>query len=118
MSDRAQAPTRYARARPTFCSASTLAGSLAYQREMRVCDREYPMSLSFTAFCRAEVAGRYSHHAVKTVSTPRQRFQAASAALAFSAIAWNATGSLIARSDSTLRSTTIPDLDRPSIKRL
>jgi hypothetical protein len=37
----------------------------AYQREMRVCDRKYrnesgTMYLSFTAFCRAEVAQRYA----------------------------------------------------------
>ena len=44
--------------------------------------------------------------------------QAASAALAFSAIAWNAAGSLMARSDSTLRSTVMPDLDRPLINTL
>src|ERR1700730_8211678 len=44
--------------------------------------------------------------------------QAASAALAFSAIAWNAAGSWMARSDSTLRSTVMPDLDRPLIKTL
>src|SRR4051794_19513850 len=44
--------------------------------------------------------------------------QAASAALAFSAIAWNAAGSVMARSDSTLRSTVIPDFDRPLIKTL
>jgi hypothetical protein len=43
---------------------------------------------------------------------------AASAALAFSAIAWNAAGSWIARSDSTLRSTVMPDLARPLIKTL
>ncbi|MGX1167611.1 hypothetical protein AB7M16_003877 [Bradyrhizobium sp. USDA 372] len=43
---------------------------------------------------------------------------AASAALAFSAIAWNAAGSRIARSDSTLRSTVMPDLAKPSINRL
>jgi hypothetical protein len=41
-----------------------------YQREMRVCDRKYrnesgTMYLSFTAFCRAEVAQRYSHAARK-----------------------------------------------------
>jgi hypothetical protein len=41
---------------------------LSYQREMRVCDRKYQnksgtMYLSFTAFCRAEVAQRYSHPA-------------------------------------------------------
>src|SRR5438105_8573776 len=40
---------------------------------------------------------------------------AASAALAFSAMAWNAAGSAMARSDSTLRSTMMPDLDRPLI---
>ena len=44
--------------------------------------------------------------------------QAASAALAFSAMAWNAAGSLIARSDSTLRSTVMPDFDRPLMKTL
>jgi len=38
----------------------------AYQREMRLCDRKYrnqpgTMYLSFTAFCRAEVAQRYAH---------------------------------------------------------
>jgi hypothetical protein len=42
----------------------------AYQREMRVCDRKYrnesgTMYLSFTAFCRAEVAQRYSQRARK-----------------------------------------------------
>src|SRR6202022_929172 len=46
------------------------------------------------------------------------RTYAASAALAFSAIAWNAAGSLMARSDSTLRSTVMPDLERPLIKTL
>ncbi len=43
---------------------------------------------------------------------------AASAALAFSAIAWNAVGSVMARSDSTLRSTMTPDLARPLMKTL
>jgi hypothetical protein len=43
---------------------------------------------------------------------------AASAALAFSAIAWNAAGSVMARSDSTLRSTVMPDFDRPLMKTL
>jgi hypothetical protein len=38
---------------------------LSYQREMRLCDRKYrnqsgTMYVSFTAFCRAEVAQRYS----------------------------------------------------------
>jgi hypothetical protein len=41
-----------------------------YQREMRVCDRKYrneegTMYRSFTAFCRAEVAQRYSRRALK-----------------------------------------------------
>ncbi len=41
-----------------------------YQSEMRVCDRKYrnqsgTMYLSFTAFCRAEVAQRYSRRALK-----------------------------------------------------
>src|SRR5258707_11633517 len=44
--------------------------------------------------------------------------QAASAALAFSAIAWNAAGSAMARSDSTLRSTRMPDLARPLMNTL
>ncbi len=57
----------------------------------------------------------------KEIHSPRaagRERQAASAALAFSAIAWNATGSWMARSDSTLRSTVMPDFDRPSINRL
>jgi translation elongation factor EF-Ts len=38
---------------------------LAYQRDMRACDRKYrnqsgTMYISFTAFCRAEVAQRYA----------------------------------------------------------
>ena len=42
----------------------------AYLREMAVCDRKYrnesgTMYRSFTAFCRAEVAQRYSHRALK-----------------------------------------------------
>jgi hypothetical protein len=42
----------------------------AYQREMGVCDRKYrnqsgTMYISFTAFCRAEVAQRYSRQALK-----------------------------------------------------
>ncbi len=43
---------------------------LSYQRELRVCDRKYrneqgTMYISFTAFCRAEVAQRYSRQALK-----------------------------------------------------
>ncbi len=42
----------------------------AYQREMGVCDRKYAneqgtMYRSFTAFCRAEIARRYSQRALK-----------------------------------------------------
>lgn len=42
----------------------------AYKREMHACDRKYrnksgTMYLSFTAFCRAEVAQRYSQRALK-----------------------------------------------------
>jgi hypothetical protein len=44
--------------------------TLSYQRELRVCDRKYrnksgTMYLSATAFCRAEVAQRYSRRALK-----------------------------------------------------
>lgn len=42
----------------------------AYQRELRICDGKYrnqsgTIYLSFTAFCRAEVAQRYSRRALK-----------------------------------------------------
>ena len=48
----------------------------AYQREMGVCDRKYAnesgtMYRSFTAFCRAEVAQRYSRQARKTSGLSR-----------------------------------------------
>jgi hypothetical protein len=50
----------------------------AYKHEMDVCDRKYrnesgTMYRSFTAFCRAEVARRYSQRALKAAgpSTPR-----------------------------------------------
>ena len=43
---------------------------------------------------------------------------AGNAALACSTIAWNAAGSWMARSDSTLRSTNSPAFARPSINRL
>ncbi|QPF91852.1 hypothetical protein [Bradyrhizobium commune] len=46
----------------------------SYQREMRVCDGKYrnksgTMYLSFTAFCRAEVAQRYSQRALKAAGS-------------------------------------------------
>jgi hypothetical protein len=49
-----------------FLGRLTAPKKQAYQREIRVCDRKYrnesgTMYLSFTAFCRAEVAQRYSH---------------------------------------------------------
>jgi hypothetical protein len=50
----------------------------AYQREMRACDRKYQnqsgtMYRSFTAFCRAEVAQRYSRRALKAANASRAR---------------------------------------------
>jgi hypothetical protein len=50
----------------------------AYQREMSVCDRKYQnesgtMYRSFTAFCRAEVAQRYSRQALKAASPSKAR---------------------------------------------
>jgi hypothetical protein len=50
----------------------------AYQREMRVCDRKYrnqsgSMYVSFTAFCRAIVAQRYSHNAHKMAGSSPSR---------------------------------------------
>ncbi|OKO76600.1 hypothetical protein [Bradyrhizobium sp. AS23.2] len=53
-----------------FMPGLNTAQKRAYQREMRVCDRKYrnesgTMYLSFTAFCRAEVAQRYSQRALK-----------------------------------------------------
>jgi hypothetical protein len=53
-----------------FMPGLNIARKQAYQREMRVCDRKYrnksgTMYLSFTAFCRAEIAQRYSQRALK-----------------------------------------------------
>jgi hypothetical protein len=50
----------------------------AYKREMGVCDRKYrnesgTMYRSFTAFCRAQVAQRYSQRAVKAASPSKAR---------------------------------------------
>src|SRR5205085_11008304 len=49
-----------------------------YQRKLRACDRKYrdqsgSMYRSFEAFCRAKIAQRYSHKALKTTDpkTPR-----------------------------------------------
>lgn len=48
-----------------FLDKANAAKMQAYQRELGVCDRKYrkqsgTMYISFTAFCRAEVAQRYS----------------------------------------------------------
>jgi hypothetical protein len=50
----------------------------AYQREMGVCDRKYrnqsgTMYRSFTAFCRAEAAQRYSQRALKAAGRSKSR---------------------------------------------
>ena len=49
-----------------------------YRREIRVCDRKYQnkdgtMYRSFTAFCRAEVAQRYSRRALKAAHPSQAR---------------------------------------------
>ena len=83
-----------------------------------------------TAFAREDVDGRvisaktrFALYPAMTTSNNSRKNRgatayAASAALAFSAIAWNAAGSWMARSDSTLRSTVMPDLARPLINTL
>ena len=53
-----------------FMPGLNTAQKQAYRREMRVCDQKYrnksgTMYLSFAAFCRAEVAQRYSQRALK-----------------------------------------------------
>jgi hypothetical protein len=58
------------------CESDFLSGlrppsKAAYTREMGVCDRKYrnrsgTMYVSFTAFCRAEVAQRYSRRALRS----------------------------------------------------
>ena len=59
-----------------FLGRLTAPKKQAYRHEMRVCDRKYrnesgTMYLSFTAFCRAEVAQRYSQRARKTAGASR-----------------------------------------------
>ena len=53
-----------------FLSSLKPPQTAAYTRELGVCDRKYrnqsgTMYVSFTAFCRAEVAQRYSRRALK-----------------------------------------------------
>ena len=65
------------------CEADFLAGlkaprKQAYAREMGVCDRKYrnqsgTMYLSASAFCRAEVAQRYSQKALAQASRSKAR---------------------------------------------
>ena len=97
----------------------------AYAREMDACDRKYRnefrhhVSLVHGLLPRGSrpallATGAESRGTIEAPLAP----QAASAALAFSAIAWNAAGSVMARSDSTLRSTMMPDFARPLIKTL
>jgi hypothetical protein len=59
-----------------FLTRLTAPQKLSYQREMRICDRKYQsengtMYRSFTAFCRAEVAQRHAHQALKGKGSPR-----------------------------------------------
>ena len=59
-----------------FLGRLTAPKKQAYRHEMRVCDRKYrnesgTIYLSFTAFCRAEVAQRYSQRARKTAGASR-----------------------------------------------
>src|ERR1700755_2663491 len=71
--------------------------------------QNFPMAVTgCPAFAEHRCCGMYAG----------SRDQAASAALAFSAIAWNAAGSLMAGSESTLRSTVMPDFDRPLMNTL
>ncbi|MHC2254960.1 hypothetical protein [Bradyrhizobium embrapense] len=63
------------------CEADFLSGlkggpKRTYQHEMQVCDRKYrnesgTMYISFTAFCRAQVAQRYSQKALKAGASAR-----------------------------------------------
>jgi hypothetical protein len=60
-----------------FLSRLNAGRKQTYRRELGVCDRKYrnesgTMYLSFTAFCRAEVAQRYSQQALKAAG-PKAR---------------------------------------------
>jgi len=59
-----------------FLSRITGPQKQAYERELRVCDRKYrnqsgTMYISFAAFCRAEVAQRYSRQVLKAKAGSR-----------------------------------------------
>jgi hypothetical protein len=98
MSDMAYGPLGFSLSCPASCRAST--SSL---RCMQGVDgRDKPGHDD-----DGVVVGQFGYYAV-----------AGNADFAFSTIAWNAAGSLMARSDKTLRSTVRPDLFSPSINRL
>jgi hypothetical protein len=81
--------------------------------------REGRAWMAGTSSAKTRFALLSGHDDLKTSQKNRRATAyAASAALAFSAINWNAAGSWIARSDSTLRSTVMPDFASPSINRL
>jgi hypothetical protein len=75
--------TRFGAAVEKKCEGDFLAGlksprKLTYRRELRRCDEKYrnqsgTMYRSFTAFCRAEVAQRYSRAALKALKPSRAR---------------------------------------------
>jgi hypothetical protein len=59
-----------------FLGKASAAKKQAYKRELGICDRKYrnksgTMYISFTAFCRAEVAQRYSRQARKAAGSAR-----------------------------------------------
>jgi hypothetical protein len=61
-----------------FLGKLTALQKRAYQREMGICDRKYrnqsgTMYRSFTAFCRAEIAQRYQHQALKAAGPSKAR---------------------------------------------
>jgi len=108
-----------------FLQKLSAAQRRTYDREMKRCGDKYKnqdgaMYRSFAASCRASLAQSYARASLSRRGrvSARIRLQAASAALAFSTIAWNVAGSRMARSDSTLRSTVTPALSRPLMNRL
>jgi hypothetical protein len=82
------------------------------------CLQEMKTWMAGTSSAKTRFALLPGHDDFNPAEHKRTTPYAASAALAFSAIAWNAAGSWIARSDSTLRSTVMPDLERPLMKTL
>ena len=89
----------------------------SYDRQKAACEKKYdPQEGNDVHFLHGHVplqARRELRQALR-----REVAQAGNAAFAFSTIAWNAAGSIMASSDSTLRSTATPDRASPSMKRL